>query len=174
MLNQFFASVFTEEDLSNIPTFSLNQQVPLISNEIDFSPERVEQYLDRLQPYKSQGPDNIHAKIIKETKSELSKPLSILFNKVYDTGDIPQIWKSANITPLFKKGDRTLVNNYRPVSLTCILSKIFEKFLQEHLLKHLLQHNLLSLHQHGFRPGHYCATNLLTVIDNWTRALDEG
>ena len=91
-----------------------------------------------------------------------------------DLASLPQTWKDANITPLFKKGDKTQASNYRPISLTCITVKIFEKIVKDHVLSHFLNNNLLSPYQHGFRPGHSCVTNLLTVIDSWTQALDNG
>ena len=107
-------------------------------------------------------------------KHETSVHLSIIFRKVFETSVLPQVWKDAHITPLFKKGDRNKANNYRPISLTCITVKVFEKIIKDHVLSHLLSNNLLSPYQHGFRPGHSCVTNLFTVLDTWTQALDDG
>ena len=172
--NKFFASVFTIEVKTFIPTFSLNQSVTQLSDEIDLSPNNIKNYLAQLKIHKSPGPDGIHPRVLKETHHEISSSLSIIFHKILLNSTLPQIWKDAIVTPLFKKGDRTQASNYRPISLTCITVKIFEKIIKDHILSHLLKNNLLSPYQHGFRPGHSCVTNLITVIDSWTKALDEG
>ncbi|XP_065664351.1 uncharacterized protein LOC136086037 [Hydra vulgaris] len=90
------------------------------------------------------------------------------------TSTLPQIWKDADIIPISKKGDKKLVTNYRPISLTCTIVKIFEKIIQKHIFIHLLKNNLLTPSQHGFYPGRSCETNLLTVINTSTLNLDKG
>ena len=72
------------------------------------------------------GPDKLHPRILKEIAKEISLPLSIIYNNSFITGNIPQQWRFASITALFKNGDRKFAGNYRPVSLTCILCKVME------------------------------------------------
>ena len=119
-------------------------------------------YLLKLNENKSAGPDGLHPRVLKETATELYKPLSVLFRKIYETGVLPKVWKEGTITPLFKKGKRSDPSNYRPISLTCIVVKVFETILRDHLLHHLIQNELLSNVQHGFVPKRSC----ITIIGN--------
>ena len=75
---------------------------------------------------KSPGPDGLHPRVLKEVATEIAKPLTILFNTTIRTGQIPKAWKVAEVRPLFKKGNKTSPGNYRPVSLTAIVCKLFE------------------------------------------------
>ena len=89
-----------------------------------------------------------------------------------DTGEIPKEWSLANICPLFKKSDRSLACNYRPVSLTCVPCKLLEHILCSNIMAHLDEYKLLSDRQHAFRKGHSCETQLTTVINGWAKILD--
>ena len=101
-------------------------------------------------------------------------PLSIIFKKSFNSGILPQDWKNAQVTPIHKKGARNHIGNYRPVSLTSIFSKFMESIVKDYLMRHLLTNNLLSPYQFGFTPGRSCATQLLHVLDYFTRHLDNG
>ena len=90
-----------------------------------------------------------------------------------DTGEIPSEWSLANICYLFKKGDRSLACNYRPVYLTCIPCKLLEHIVCSNIMAHLDEHKLLSDKQHAIRKWHSCETQLTTVIDNWAKVLDD-
>ena len=127
----------------------------------DFSFDKLTIYnhLKQINPNKSQGPDKIGGLVIKNCAISISLPLSILFNISYRTGIIPAEWKTANIVPVHKKGDKSSINNYRPISLTSILSKIFEKCIRDELLTHCK--HLLYDNQHGFLPNKSCTTQLL-------------
>ena len=87
------------------------------------TPELVEKKLNGLNVNKSMGPDEVHPKILKELPRELSQPLSILFNKSIEESKLSRTWKTALISVLFKKGDKTFASNYRPVRLTSIICK---------------------------------------------------
>ena len=78
------------------------------------------------------------------------------------------------MTPVLKKGSRLLPNNYRPVSLTCVLCKVMEKLVRENVVLHLQANSLISEKQHGFVDGRSCTTQLLDVLDKWTKVLDLG
>ena len=84
------------------------------------------------------------------------------------------MWKRANITPIYKKGDRASPSNYCPVSLTSIVSKGLESIVRESMLDHLFNNNLITNHQHGFLPGRSCTTQLLKAIEDWAEILDGG
>ena len=89
-----------------------------------------------------------------------------------DTGEIPKEWSLANICSLFKKSDRSLACNYRPVSLTCVPCKLLEHIVCSNIMAHLDEYKLLSARQHAFRKGHSCDTQLTTVINDWAKILD--
>ena len=96
---------------------------------------------------------------------ELGPVFAHLFQQSIDTGEIPKEWSLANICPLFKKGDRSLARNYRPVSLTCIPCKLLEHIVCSNIMAHFDEHELLSDRQHAFRKWHSCETQLTTVIN---------
>ena len=93
----------------------------------------------------------------------------MIFKLIYNTGTIPQEWKSANIVPIYKKGDKNLISNYRPISLLCLSAKIMERVVQDELLN--LTRHLLNPAQHGFLSGKSCTTNLITLTDDIANSL---
>ena len=97
-----------------------------------------------------------------------------LFQQSIDSGEIPKEWARANISPLFKKGDRSFACNYRPVSLTCVSCKLLEhiRVVCSNIMTNLDEHKLLSDEQHAFRKWHSCETQLATVINDWAKILD--
>jgi hypothetical protein len=90
------------------------------------------------------------------------------------TSTVPKDWKTAVVTPIFKKGAKSDPGNYRPVSLTSIPCKIMEGVIKEHMMEHLTKNKLISDSQHGFLAGRSCTTNLLTFQEEITKYLDEG
>jgi len=123
---------------------------------------------------KSPGSDGIHPLLLKECATVLVEPLSLLFQRSFDTGTLPANWETANILPIFKKEDGTDRANYRPVSLTSVPCKIMESIIKEKLMRFLESNNLLCKKQHRFRSGRSYLTNLLGTFEKWTKALDEG
>ena len=129
-------------------------------------------YLFTLNPSKALGPDELHPRILKEIATELGPVFAHLFQQSIDTGEIPKEWSLANICPLFKKSDRSLACNYRPVSLTCVPCKLLEHIVCSNIMAHLDEYKLLSDRQHAFRKGHSCETQLTTIINDWAKILD--
>jgi len=119
------------------------------------------------------GDDNLSPRVLVTISSEIAEPIGIIFRKSLDAGHVPRDWRTANITPLFKKGKRSQEDNYRPVSLTSQICKVVESVLRDELVYHLESHNLLQNSQHGFRKGFSCATNLLTFLETVTAYIDE-
>ena len=171
ILNKFFCSVFTNENISNIPT--LINRTTTILDDITFTEEKVFRCLEKLKVSKSPGPDGIHNKVLFELRHVLCKPLTKFFNLSMRTSTFPMKWKEANVTALFKKGNKNLTENYRPVSLTSTVCKIMESLVKKELMEYMEFNNLFSIHQHGFRSGHSCITQLLEVIEMWTSAIDK-
>lgn len=173
LLNSYFSSVFTEEDLTQIPNCGVSV-LESVLEDIEFNSEQVKEKLEGLNPNKSAGPDKFHPRVLKELAHELAEPLCLIFRKSFAEGKLPADWKCAQVTPLFKKGDKSTPGNYRPVSLTSVVSKVLESLIRDKVMGHLVANNLVSDCQHGFVPGRACTTNLLACIDDWTAALDEG
>jgi hypothetical protein len=173
VLNKFFSSVFTREDLSSIPECTERNLNSTLST-IDIKTECVLKLLKSLDVSKSPGPDNVHPRILRELADELAKPLATVFRTSLCEGVLPRQWKDANVTPLFKKGDKSRPGNYRPVSLTSITCKIMEKVVRDSLFEHLDSNGLLTECQHGFVSKRSCVTNLIGVLDDWTSSLDNG
>ncbi|KFZ65090.1 RNA-directed DNA polymerase from mobile element jockey, partial [Antrostomus carolinensis] len=90
-----------------------------------------------LKVHKSMGPDQIHLRVLRELANEVAKPLSIIFEKFWKSGEVPEGWKKGNITPIFKKGNKEDPGNYRPVSLTSVPGKIMEQILLETMLRYM-------------------------------------
>ena len=123
-LNAQFKSVFTKEPDGPLPDIGSSPHSTM--PEISITASGISNLLQNLNIYKAAGPDQVDAKILKELQDIFAPILEIIFNHSLNTGAIPNNWRMANITPLFKKGDRSQPNNYRPISLTSIVSKLFE------------------------------------------------
>jgi len=93
--------------------------------------------ISRLRPDKAVGPDELSAKLLTEVQNEIVYPLLLLFKKSLSESSIPRDWKQANVTPIFKKGSRNSVENYRPVSLTSQICKLFETVMRDALVHYL-------------------------------------
>ena len=160
ILGRQFQSVFTSDtDDVNLPTI-LPSQYPNMQN-IEVHVNGVKKLLENIDPGKSTGPDNIQAVLLKETASEISPILTHIFNQSLQSGVLPNDWKEALIVPVFKKGDKTKAENYRPISLTSIACKTLEHIVVSSIMSHLDTHSILSHCQHGFRRNRSCETQLL-------------
>jgi len=176
MFNRFFSSVFTREDLERIPEVikPTDQAEHIGLSSVEVHEGEVLDLLKRLQPDKSPGPDGMHPRVLKECAAELAHPITLLFKASLKEGTLPVSWKDATVTPIFKKGSRMEVGNYRPVSLTSVCCKLLEKIVRKSLLRHMIDNGYLSEYQHGFVQGRSCTTQLLKVMDMWTDILDQG
>ena len=130
----------------------------------------VEKYIKKLKPSKSQGPDNCHPIFLQEIIDEVTEPLSILFNKTLKEDKIPEQWRLANVVPLHKKGTKSNTENYRPISLTSVVSKLMEKIVRDKIMVHM-EKKLFTKHQHGLRAGYSCVTELIDVCYIWKKKL---
>ena len=79
--------------------------------------------LESLNEHKSPGPDGLHPRVLKELSNEISKPLAIIMQKSLDEHTLPQNWRDAHVSPIFKKGSKSNMTNYRPISLTSVICK---------------------------------------------------
>lgn len=159
VLNDHFESVFTIEDTDNIPPVG-EVDYPFMAP-IAISAHGIEMLIDDLKISISTGHDNINSKILKNTKEISSKILCLLFQQSLATGQIPTDWKIGKIIPIHKNGDRSLVANYRPISLTSVASKLLEHIIFSHTVSHLENNKFFYEKQHGFRKGFSCESQLI-------------
>ena len=124
-------------------------------------------------PHKVSGPDNIQGRLLIEAAEELAPGLTFLFQISLDSRKIPTDWKSALVTPVFKKGNRSSPANYRPISLTSIVCKILQHVVHSSVINHFERNNIPTDSQHGFRKRRLCETQLLLTIDNLAKGLDD-
>ena len=136
--------------------------------------EELLKKLSKLNPAKSQGPDRLHPQVLRACAESLVDPLLILFNQSLQLGQVPSSRKQGNITPIFKKGKRTQVGNYRPVSLTSVCRQNLEYFVCSSIVQHMTRNNLFCKDQHGFMEGRSCMTQFLSVMEAWTEILDKN
>ena len=121
---------------------------------------------------KAMGPDQIPNIVLRKCAHELVPAIAKMFQASVDSGSLPSDWRNANISPVFKKGDRHLAENYRPVSLTTVLCKLLEHIICGHLLKHLEKHSILTDRNHGFRSGYSTETQLLITMNDLLKLYD--
>lgn len=171
-LNNHFSSVFTRENELNFLNMEDNKHklIPDIEVKVD----DIKEIVKDMKVDKAAGPDGIHCRIIKEGIDSIGIALKIIFTQSLNTGKIPNDWKIANVVPIFKKGSKELMGNYRPVSLTSLIGKILERIVKKNIEEHIAQENLIGDSQHGFRPRKSCLTNLLEFFEYLTKQMDEG
>ena len=114
----------------------------------------------------------LHTRVLKEAKTELSHPLSIIYNNSLTSENLPTQWKVGNITAIYIK--KSSPGYYRPVSLTSVPCKIMEFVVRYAIINHMLKSKLFSNQQYVFIAGRSTSLQLLKVLDEWTKTLDEG
>ena len=173
LLNKQFTSVYTDEDVNNLPIL---EPLPIISNldNIEIHQAEVKKLLKNLRTQKSCGPDKVHPYLLQKLSDEMSIPITIIFNISLSTGEVPAIWKEGIVTAIFKKGNKALPSNYRPITLTSVICKLLEKVITLKIHQHLIYNNLNNKYQHGFTPKKSTITNLIEALNIWTEALSHG
>ena len=168
-LNNFFTSVFSREDLLNMPAVTRETQALIPDMQITTS--QIINKIRALKEKSAPGPDGISPRLLKIAQKELAGPLKILFQHSINTGIVPKDWRHAKVVPIFKKGGKGQAENYRPVSLNSVPCKILESLIADCIKKHLTTNRLHRDTQHGFVSGRSCATNLITFQDKLRKSL---
>ena len=170
ILNAQFESVFTQD--GDIPDNLLpsSSQYPT-APEVNITENGVRKLLLKLNIHKACGPDQIVPRVLKELASTIAPILTIIFRVSIDTGVVPEDWRTADIAPIFKKGQKYVAANYRPVSLTCIASKLIEHIVVSNIMGHASTHSILYDYQHGFRS---CETQLIQFVTDINNNLHKG
>ena len=141
---------------------------------LNISTEGLIKLLKVVNPNKANGPDNISCRILKEAAESISPYLQLIFTKSIEEHNVPKDWLVANVTTLFKKGDKSQPVNYHPVSLTSVPCKIMEHVIFKHIMNHLDKHNILVDFQHGFRNKRSCESQLVITTEDIARNLDNN
>ena len=148
-------------------------QFPIIQN-INISLNGVVKLLRDLNPTKSPGSDNLGPRVLKELADEVGPLLLLIYRNSLQTSEVPEDWRKANVTPVYKKGHRYQAENYRPISLPSVCCKVMEHIVTSTIMNHGEDNNILYPLQHGFRRSRSCETQLIEFIDDLTSNLDEG
>jgi len=135
---------------------------------------RLMQILDKLREYKAAGADELVPRLLSKIKHQLARPLTMLFNNIMKSGQVPVDWKEAIVVPVFKGRCRNVATNYRPVSLTGQLSKVFETIVIDQVVEFLEVNKLIRDSQHCSRKGSSCLTNTLLFLNKVLHSVDEG
>ena len=154
VLNKFFVSVFTAEN-NTLPEKE-NMDIDEKLENVVFPVDAISEKIKKLKPDSAFGPDKIGPRVLQATSDVLCSPLSVVFTKSLQEGVVPDDWRKANITPIFKSGSRMSAGNYRPVSLTCIVCKIMESIIRDNMIVHLVKFQLIKASQHGFMNSKSC------------------
>ena len=172
-LNKFFSSVFTVDN-GQAPTFDPFIPRQRLGN-ISFTPHRVFEVLRALPNKHSRGPDGVPPIFLRKFALHLSEPYAKLMNFSLHQQSLPNIWKTADVVPVFKgKGSIFKTDSYRPISQLCSDSKVMEKIIATELLAHCDRNGFLTVHQHGFVHGKSTLTQLLGCLNDWTSCIDTG
>ena len=140
--------------------------------DITVDPKGVTKLLDGLNVHKASGPDGLNSRVLKECSNEISPILALIYNESLARGDVPDEWRQANVSQVFKKAEKYDAANYRPVSLTCICCKTLEHILVSNINKHLALDSILADCQHGFRSQRSCETQLVKFVHDIISNLD--
>ena len=172
LLNDFFASVTSLDRSESFPNENIVSPAPIPLKVI--TADDVHKVLSNLNISKATGPDLIGNFILKACSLPLAPILAKIFNRSLQEGHFPEVWKLAHITPIFKKGDRNQCTNYRPVSLLCCVSKVFERLVFNHLYPILKERGVFTPNQAGFQPGDSTLNQLNYILHKIHSSSDIG
>ena len=172
LFNSFFFSVFTTGASRMSNPYDSVSSTPSMSS-ISFTSADVYDILASLDPSKAMGVDNIGFGILKFCSVALSEPIYHLFQCCLSSCCLPAEWKVHRITPVYKAGDRSLIKNYRPISLLCSLSKVLEKLVFNNIIEFVTD-NVVNASQFGFLRKRSCIQQLLIFVDYIQSNLVDG
>jgi Reverse transcriptase (RNA-dependent DNA polymerase) len=173
ILNSYFSSIFTIEGDGAVPAAE-SADAAMRLEQIQVDQDRVRKKLRELKPGSAPGPDGIGALLLKELAEQVVGPLTTIYKASLSSGEVPDDWRRAHVTPIHKKGSKSDPANYRPVSLTSVSCKVLESIIRDELVSHMTDNGLIKESQHRFVKGRSCATNLVEFFDYVSEAVDGG
>ena len=173
LLNGYFASVCTQDDGSQ-PHFTPRVAAGDGINSITFDELKLVAAVRRMKTKRptSSGPDGYPVTLLRNTVGVLAQPLSDMFTSFMSVSKLPSSWKTAHVTPIYKKGPSSDPANYRPISQTSVFCKLLERVVVADVTSYMMQKGLITKHQHGFINRRSTATNLLESLSDWTLTID--
>lgn len=183
VFSNYFNSILNNFSFTNINTclsytnsFFKNISFSFSSSKFEFDRIELEEVVSALEDLDitaSPGSVGISTRILKSCAAELGPTLTCLFNNCLTYAEIPNEWKVAYVTPIYKgKGSKSDICNYRPISILSPISKVFESLISKRIRYYLEVNNILHCSQYGFRPRHSCELALNTMVDEWRENLD--
>jgi hypothetical protein len=167
-LQDQFSSVYSDPEAPGVKSPDFDSppiRQPFTNYELSVSEEDIMEAIKDIKTDSAPGPDGIPVVLLKACASQLSKPIRSLWKESMSSGVVPSFYKKAYVSPLYKKGNRAEAVNYRPVSLTSHIVKVYERVLRKVMVKYLEDNDILSCKQHGFRSGRSCLTQMLSHFD---------
>ena len=172
LFNQQFTSVFTNENTSALPDLGTSPFNTIVMDDIHV--DGVAKLLANLQGHKAHGPDGIPAHLLKVTAHSMAPLLAHIYKASFHQCKLPHDWKTALVSPIYKKNYRKSPANYRPISLTSIPCKILEHLIYSWVYNHLEVNSILCDAQHGFRKKRSCETQLIITINEIASCVNLG
>ena len=133
--------MFTDE-YGPLPSF--DEQVDNTVCDVVITVKKVRDLLKSVNTSKSTGPDEIHPRFMNELAEVLAYPVAMLFNISLNSGTLPPIWKSANVTCIYNSGDKKSASNYRPISITPVMCRLLERVIRDVIMSHCTDNNIFS------------------------------
>ena len=169
----FISNIYTDEADDTYSSLITDIPSKMMGN-LSITDVDIFSKLSKLKVEKSPGPDFVHPRVIFEIRTEITSALKMLFQLSLESGKLPIDWTKSIISMIHKKGSKTDVANYRPISLTCICCKVLESLIRDHIVEFCLANNLFSAKQFGFIKGRSTVLQLLNVVDEWSDSLECG
>ena len=173
ILNDYFTSVCTKDN-GIIPPFNVQLPTGAVLDTVSFDIPKLIKAIKKIKNKNkiSSGPDGYPIKLLTTVAPALLEPLSLMYNSFMSVGKMPTSWKTATVTPIYKKGRPSDPSNYRPISQTSVFCKLMERVIVADITEYLLKHKLLNPSQHGFLARRSTLTNLLECTSDWTMSID--
>jgi len=175
LLSALFASVFSAKASPQVcqalearEESCRKYDLPLVEEDC------VRDHFSNLDTHKSIGPNEMHPRVLRELVDVIAEPPSIIFERSWRTGEVPEDWTKASVTPVFNKGKKEDPGNYRVDSLTSISGKMMEQLILEVIIKQVEEEKVIRSSQHGFTKGKSCLTNLIAFYNGMTGCVGEG
>lgn len=180
--NKFFVSIASNlkeptehSNFDKLKTFCDGKVPPGMCFSIpEISKEKVQKFLKNIDITKATGCDNIGPRLLKIAAPFIADSITYICNQSIRNSQFPDTWKKAKVTPLHKNGPGDDINNYRPISILPVVSKVLEKHIHDSLMTFLTEHHLLHKTQSGFRPSHSCETALVGMVCQWLESINQG
>ena len=171
LFNYYFANQYTLTNSNGTLPVNIQYLTDKRLSSFDFSEDNIMKVIQKLDPNKAHGEDNISIRMIKICGKSICISLRKYFYECLRTGTFPLEWKKGNVAPIFKKGDKQI---YRPVSLPPIFGKILERLIFQEMFPFFIENKLIAANQSGFKPGDSCINQLIAITHEIYQSFDAG